>query len=113
MKSISRLRPAVILLGRVFASALLAVFLGAPQRTFARVPQSSDALPAQQQTQEPAKKDPASTAPAAPASKQIPPSRIASSPTMISSPAPASPFLRERGAVSSSSIVAIALASTK
>ncbi len=73
MKSISRLRPAVILLGRVFASALLAVFLGAPQRTFARVPQSSDALPAQQQTQDPAKKDPASTAPAAPASKTNPP----------------------------------------
>src|SRR6266478_6273808 len=73
MKSISRLRPAVVLLGRVFASALLAVFLGAPQRTFARVPQSSDALPAQQQTQDPAKKDPASTAPAAVVPKTNPP----------------------------------------
>ncbi len=73
MNPISRSRSGVALLGRVFAYAFLTVFLGAPHRALARAPQSPDALPAHQQTQDPAKKDPASTAPAAPASKTNPP----------------------------------------
>jgi hypothetical protein len=70
MIPISNSRPVVVLSSRILAAFFLLAVFSAPQRTFARSPQSTDAPPAQQQTPEPAKKDHAPASPVAAAAAQ-------------------------------------------
>jgi len=74
MNCVSNSRAAAVLACRILASSFLLADLCAPQRAFARFPQSSSAPPAQQQpAQDPAKKDPATAAPDPAAPKKNPP----------------------------------------
>jgi hypothetical protein len=66
MISASNSRAAVLPSGRILASLFLLVVLCAPQRALARPPQSTDASPAPQQSQDPAKKEPVAATPATP-----------------------------------------------
>lgn len=56
--------------GRAFASFFLLMVCITPPRTLARTPQSAEAPPAQQQTQDPAKKDPPAASPVAAAASK-------------------------------------------
>jgi hypothetical protein len=65
MSAASNSRAVTVRPARFLASFFLLAFLGTPHDALARTPQSADAPPTQQQTQDPAKKDPAATSPVA------------------------------------------------
>jgi hypothetical protein len=65
MTAIANSRAAVVLSRGFFAAFFVLAVLCIPRLTAARAPQSTDAPPAQQQTQDPAKKDPAAATPVA------------------------------------------------
>jgi hypothetical protein len=65
MNSTSNSRAVAVLSSRLLAPSLLLAVFCAPQRSFARPPQSTGAPPAQQQTQDPAKKDSVAATPVA------------------------------------------------
>lgn len=65
MIAASNSRAATVRPARLLASFFLLAFLGTPHDALAHTPQSADAPPTQQQTQDPAKRDPAATTPVA------------------------------------------------